>query len=382
MKRVGSVLPFSSRNSRSKHYHNISDEDVHLESRISGPRRANTGFLAAMDNDCAFEVDTSDVEYDEKADPDIQKFVQSLSRCTVATSFGLSFEFENLMFQPKKSSKPILSGVTGEIKSGTLWGVTGASRAGKSTFINVLMGSQSHTCGITKINGSPGAISKYKKIIGYVPQDDVVLPELTVRENILHSARIRPPSDLKEDQIQSHVDILLKCLNLFHVKDSLVGSTAAPVVSGGERKRISIGIELAAAPMALSFDEPTSGLDSTSVSSIIMTLKALSRLGITVVTIIHQPRHEIFAALDSILFLGKGQTLYSGSQEDVQPYFKQCGLTFPKYHGNPADVIMDIIAGHGSIYKTSGETSVPSLTEYWNNRQANLKRSSPSVDLQ
>ncbi|KAK3167406.1 hypothetical protein OEA41_010533 [Lepraria neglecta] len=306
-----------------------------------------------MDNDCAFEDDTSDVEYDEKADPDILQFVQSLSRCTVATTFGLSFEFENLMFQPKKCSKPILSGVTGEIKSGTLWGVMGASGAGKSTFINVLMGSQSHTYGITKVTGSPGAISKYKKIIGYVPQDDVVLPELT---------------------IQSHVDILLKCLDLFHVKDSLVGSTAAPVVSGGERKRVSIGIELAAAPMALFLDEPTSGLDSTSASSIIMILKALSRLGITVVTIIHQPRHEIFEALDSILLLGKGQALYSGSQEDVQPYFEQCGFTFPKYHGNRADVIMDIIAGHGSIYKTSGETSVSSLTEYWNNRQANLKK--------
>ena len=94
---------------------------------------------------------------------------------------------------------------------------------------------QSHPCGITKVNGSPGAISKYKKIIGYVPQDDVVLPELTIGENVLHSARIRLASDWKEDQIQSHVDILLKCLNLFHVKDSLVGSTPAPVVSGGER---------------------------------------------------------------------------------------------------------------------------------------------------
>lgn len=90
---------------------------------------------------------------------------------------------------------------------------------------------------------------RYKKVIGYVPQDDIVLPELTVRENILHSARIRLPCTWEEGEIQHHVDVLLACLQLSHVKDSLVGSTAAPVISGGQRKRVSIGIELAAAPM-------------------------------------------------------------------------------------------------------------------------------------
>ena len=371
VKRNGSTLS-RSRSFRNQHYHNLSDEEAHLESGISSTRTANVGFLAAMENEPASDEDTSDAGYNEKTDPNIQQFVQSLSRCTTATNYGLSFEFENLMFRPKKCSKPVLSGVTGEIRSGTLWGVMGASGAGKSTFMNVLMGSQSHTGGTTKVNGSPGAISKYKKIIGYVPQDDIVLPELTVRENILHSARIRLPSDWKEDQVQAHVDVLLNCLNLFHVKDSLVGSTAAPVVSGGERKRVSIGMELAAAPMALFLDEPTSGLDSTAASSIIMTLKALSRIGITVVTIIHQPRHEIFEALDSILLLGEGRTLYLGTQKDVQPYFEQCGYIFPNNHGNPADIIMDIIAGQGSMYKASGETSVSTLTEHWSSRQANV----------
>ena len=380
VKYLGHGLPFSTRGSRSKHYHNLSEsnsnENVHLESRISGVRRANTGFLAAMDNDYSFEEEDGGLILDVKSDPDIQQFVQSLSRSTVASSFGLSFEFEDLVFKPKRSKKPILSGVSGEIKSGTLLGVMGASGAGKSTFINVLMGSQAHTGGITRINGSPGTIAKYKKIIGYVPQDDIVLPELTVRENILHSARIRLPADWEENHIQMHVDILLGCLNLSHVKDSLVGDTGASVISGGERKRVSIGIELAAAPMALFLDEPTSGLDSTSASSIIMTLKALSRLGITVVSIIHQPRHEIFDALDSLLLLGGGGLLYSGQQTDVQAYFEHCGFNFPK-EGNIADQIMDIIGGQGKLYKRSGETSISSLAEQWSYRQANLKPVQP-----
>ena len=357
------------------HYHSIS-EDIHLESRLPGPRRAPTGFLAAMDNEYAF--DESDIENDEKTDPDIQQFVQSLSRCTVAAEFGLSFEFEDLKFQPKKSPKPILSQVTGEIRGGSFWGVMGASGAGKSTFVNVLMGRQSHTGGVTKVNGSPGVISKYKKIIGYVPQDDIVLPELTVRENILHSARIRLPSNWKESEIQNHVDILLNCLQLSHVKDSLVGSTAAPVISGGQRKRVSIGMELAAAPMALFLDEPTSGLDATSASSIMMTLKALSRLGITIVTIIHQPRHEIFDALDDLLLFGAGRMIYSGKEADVQNYFEQCGFEFPK-NGNPADIIMDIIAGKGQLYKKAGNTDVQHLIEYWKDRQDSLKGSPPTT---
>lgn len=224
------------------------------------------------------------------------------------------------------------------------------------------MGKQSHTGGITKVNGSPGTISRYKKIIGYVPQDDIVLPELTVRENILHSARIRLPSDWKEYEIQEHVDILLRCLHLYHVKNSLVGSPAAPVISGGERKRVSIGIELAAAPMALFLDEPTSGLDATSASSIMMTLKALSRLGITIVAIIHQPRHEIFEALDFIHLMGAGRVIYSGKEDDVQPYFEQCGYSFPK-RANPADTIMDIIAGEGYLYKKTGDTGISHLIE-------------------
>lgn len=243
-----------------------------------------------------------------------------------------------------------------------------------ATFFNVLMGKQSHTGGTTKVNGMPSKISKYKKIIGYVPQDDIVLPELTVRENILHSARIRLPASWKPSEIERHVDVLLACLQLAHVKDSLVGSPAAPVISGGQRKRVSIGMELAAAPMALFLDEPTSGLDATSASSVMSLLKALSRIGITIVAIIHQPRQEIYESLDEIILLGQGRMLFQGNREDVQTYFEQLSFMFPE-HGNPADVVMDIIAGQGHAYKRVGETGLPALIENWRNcHEANLLR--------
>ena len=234
------------------------------------------------------------------------------------------------------------------------------------------MGKQKHTGGTTKINGIAGNISKYKKIIGYVPQDDIVLSEQTVRENILHSARIRLPFNWSDAEIQCHVDVLLSCLQLAHVKDSLVGNAAAPVISGGQRKRVSIGMELAALPMALFLDEPTSGLDATSASSIMRTLKELSRVGITVVTIIHQPRQEIFESLDNLFLLGAGRMIYQGPKNEVQPYFENVGFRFPE-HSNPADVIMDIIAGQGHIYKPLGESGVQPLIDHWKNQQSNFQ---------
>ena len=375
-KQLRSALAFASSKAQNEQYLPLENDGIRLESRISGVRRADTGFLAVMDNSFAF--DESDDVDSERPDSDIQQFVESLSRCTTATTIGLSFEFENLMFQPKGYSQPILSQVTGKITNGSFWGVMGASGAGKSTFVNVLMGKHLHTGGVTKINGNIGVTVKYKKVIGYVPQDDVVLPELTVRENILHSARIRLPSDWSDKATQRHVDLVLKCLQLSHVQHSQVGSTTTPIISGGERKRVSIGIELAAAPMALFLDEPTSGLDATSASSIMSILKAVSRLGVTVVTIIHQPRHEIFEALDSVLLLGAGRVIYSGKEAETQAYFEDCGFKFPQGH-NPADAIMDIIAGQGHLYKKLGDTDVSHLIEQWRYRQdaLNVARGHP-----
>lgn len=203
-------------------------------------------------------------------------------------------------------------------------------------------------------------------MIGYVPQDDVVLPELTVRENILHSARIRLPSKWSEKDIQHHTDVVVECLDLAHVRDSKVGSVAAPIISGGQRKRVSIGMELAAAPMALFLDEPTSGLDATSASSVMKTLKALSRLGISIIVIIHQPRIEIFELIDELILLGNGRLIYQGQEADVEDYFHNLGFVFPP-NCNTGDVVTDIITGNGRPYKRTGEVSKEALIDHWAN---------------
>ncbi|KAI4150800.1 MAG: hypothetical protein L6R39_002169 [Caloplaca ligustica] len=370
--RLNKTATFFDKNQRLKKYQSLQDSEIALESRITHVQRSDTmGFGGNFS-----PVDSRD---DNELITDLDLFIQSMAKCIGTEKFGLSFEFSDLKFQPRKAPRPILSQVTGKIDRGSLWGVMGASGAGKSTFVNVLMGKTAHTGGVTKINGVQGDIKKYKKIIGYVPQDDIVLPELTVGENIMHSARIRLPSNWTEGQIQKHVDNLISCLQLAHVKDSLVGNAAKPVISGGQRKRVSIGIELAAAPMALFLDEPTSGLDATSASSIMMTLKELSRLNITVITIIHQPRAEIFESLDSLLLFGKGRVVYQGPERDVRAYFEHLGFRFP-LSGNPADTIMDIIAGQGHLYKPSGDSGIWPLIHNWKATQES-KTPRPESDL-
>ena len=236
------------------------------------------------------------------------------------------------------------------------------------------MGKTTNTGGAIKVNGVATKMKRYKKIIGYVPQDDIVLPELTVFENIRHSARIRLPSKWSQRDVITHVDAVIDCLDLTHVRDSKVGSVAAPIISGGQRKRVSIGMELAAAPMAIFLDEPTSGLDATAASSIMKTLKALSKLGMTIVVIIHQPRVEIFEMIDDLILLGNGRIIFQGLESQAASYFTSLGFQFPD-HSNAGDIITDIITGNGRPYKRGGDVSKDALIEHW---ESTLGSRSPS----
>jgi hypothetical protein len=133
------------------------------------------------------------------------------------------------------------------------------------------------------------------------------------------------------------------------------------------RKRVNIGIELAAAPMAIFLDEPTSGLDAASASTIMRLLKAVSKLGVTVVAIVHQPREKIFYEFDQLLLLASGRSVYSGATEGVHSYFESMGFVFPQ-KANPADTLMDIITGDGSQYVMSSEKhdwDIQHLVDEW-----------------
>ncbi|KAI1341281.1 hypothetical protein F5Y15DRAFT_29634 [Xylariaceae sp. FL0016] len=361
------------------------DDDDHemmpMSSTFMPGQDPYVGFHAALEMPRPNRSQTRLEDFEGGFSPQLRMFVDSMRKATDAAQFGLSFNYADLSFHPKGAPRPILQNVTGSIERGSLTAVMGGSGAGKSTFVNVLMGKTANTGGAVMVNNVPGKIKRYKKLIGYVPQDDIVLPELTVYENILHSARIRLPRTWADVDIKAHVNSVIDCLELSHVHDSLVGSVGKPVISGGQRKRVSIGMELAAAPMAIFLDEPTSGLDATSASSIMKTLKAIARLGISVIVIIHQPRMEIFEMLDDLILLGNGQIIYEGPENNVQPFFEAIGYHFPE-HSNYGDVVTDIITGNGRIYKSKGDISKEALIANWASSHQNAQIKDKHQSLQ
>jgi hypothetical protein len=164
----------------------------------------------------------------------------------------------------------------------------------------------------------------------------------------------------------------MQCLHLSHVQNSLVGDIIKPVISGGQRKRVSIGIELVAAPMVLVLDEPTSGLDATSALSIVKLLKSLSSLGVTVICIIHQPRQEIFLSLDRVLLLSRGCQVFFGETKDTADYFRALGYSIGS-DCNPADAVLDIMSGDAQRYMSealkTAPLSIEDLAKIWKNSE-------------
>jgi ABC-type multidrug transport system ATPase subunit len=212
--------------------------------------------------------------------------------------------------------------------------------------MNVLMGKYPKTQGHLYINGTEGELSTYKKMMGYVPQEDIMYRELTVRENLTHSARTRLPPSFSDTQISELVDALLDILNLSHIQFTPIGTDLVRGISGGQRKRVNIAMELVSLPAILFLDEPTSGLDSSAALSITHTLRNISEtLGITVVAVIHQPRFEIFQAFERLLVVGgRGQTAFLGPTRCLVSYLGAVGFDMVDSSVNPADWVMDLLA--------------------------------------
>jgi len=256
-----------------------------------------------------------------------------------------------------RSGRRVLEGVSGEFKAGRLCAIMGPSGAGKTTFMNVLCGKATYgkMGGTIRVNGQEAEISQFKSVTGFVPQDDIVHNDLTVREQIEFSARLRNSVGTDKKKIQAIAQDVLNVMQIDHIRNSIVGSVEQRGISGGQRKRVNIGLELAALPTVLFLDEPTSGLDSTSSLAVAISLKKMSELGMTTIMVIHQPRYSLFTLFDDALLLGKGgRTVYLGPSLGARPYFESLGFSLPQ-NDNPADWFMDVL---------SGEVENPQITDF------------------
>ncbi len=211
------------------------------------------------------------------------------------------------------------------IDSGQLVGIMGASGAGKSTLLNILNGNLKPQQGRVFINGYNLYDDKDKaknSYIGYVPQDDILFEELTVYQNLYFNAQLCLDSYTEEDRKEA-VNSMLQSLDLYSIKDLVVGNLLNKLISGGQRKRLNIALELIREPSVLFVDEPTSGLSSVDSEVVMNLLKEQTLKGKIVLVNIHQPSSDIFKMFDKMLFLDKGGYLiYYGNPIDAVSYFK------------------------------------------------------------
>ncbi|MCU4157365.1 ATP-binding cassette domain-containing protein [Carboxylicivirga sp. A043] len=211
-------------------------------------------------------------------------------------------------------------------KSGKLVGIMGSSGAGKSTLVNVLSGINTPTKGQVYLNDIDvhDNIDQAKGLIGYVAQDDLLMEDLTVYQNLYYNAKLCF-DNLPEYQIKRKVLKLLSSLGLYEIRFMKVGSPLNKKISGGQRKRLNIALELIREPSILFLDEPTSGLSSRDSDNIIDLLKELSIRGKLVFVVIHQPSSDIFKMFNQLLVLDTGGYLiYNGDPVESVNYFKAC----------------------------------------------------------
>jgi len=209
-------------------------------------------------------------------------------------------------------------------ESGRLIGIMGASGSGKSTLTEVLNGKYTPSGGRVLINGIDihKEPQKLEGLIGYVPQDDLLIEELTVYENLYFAAKLCL-DDYSEEEMVELVNKTLQTLGIYDIRDNTVGNPLNKTISGGQRKRLNIGLELLREPSILFLDEPTSGLSSRDSENIMDLLKELALKGKLIFTVIHQPSSDIYKMFDSLIILDVGgYQIYYGNPVEAVVYFR------------------------------------------------------------
>jgi ABC-type multidrug transport system ATPase subunit len=346
------------------------------------------------DEEMTLPTRLSDVSRNDGSYNHIRHSRNSITESSVARNEGYSLEWKHISMvtvPPKQRQKAkekmegrrILDNVWGRCPSGKVTGIMGPSGSGKTSLLNVLSGRMTNSSVSTITvetknnvlwNGllvDPESIY-FRQTIAFVAQDDSLLVtgmflyvfivgtgyteqttymliirlfsrhfSATPREAIKFSAKLRLPKTTSESQLDEIVTKMLTELNLLECSDTIVGGALIKGLSGGERKRTSVGVELVTRPRLVFLDEPTSGLDSFNALELIQVLARVARSGSSVLLTIHQPSSDIFTAMDRLILLKSGRVMYGGSISAVPRYFAQRGYPIPEHH-NPADYIMTV----------------------------------------
>lgn len=264
--------------------------------------------------------------------------------------------------------------------------ILGPTGSGKSSLLDILAGRKDPAGleGTLLLDGSPPP-ENFKCMVGYVVQDDVVMGGLTVRENFQFSASLRLPSHISHQERKDRVENVVNELGLTACADTKVGNEFFRGVSGGERKRTNIGMELIISPPVLFLDEPTTGLDANTANSVMLLLRRLALKGRTVVFSIHQPRFSIYKLFDSLMLLSFGECVYHGPSQESLEYFRSIGYAIEE-HNNPPDFFLDVINGEATYtdekHIDSGESRNEEIKEVHKKLVDSFKKSTLHSRLQ
>ncbi|XP_022107096.1 ATP-binding cassette sub-family G member 2-like isoform X2 [Acanthaster planci] len=282
---------------------------------------------------------------------------------------GSTISFHNINYKvdikvnKRKVTKCILRDITGVFQPG-MNAILGPTGSGKTSLLDILARRKDPRglTGTVLVDGAPQP-SNFKCVSGYVVQDDVVMGTLTVRENLAFSAALRLQGHVSHEERKERVEDVIIELGLADCANSKVGTEFIRGVSGGERKRTNIGMELITKPSVLFLDEPTTGLDASTANAVIILLTSLAKRGRTIIFSIHQPRFSIYRLFDKLHLLSRGETVYHGPVEDVLQFFESIGFQCEE-HNNPPDFFLDVINGYiGSPSFLEMQTRCSSLSQ-------------------
>nr|QVT92333.1 ABC transporter [Salvia miltiorrhiza] len=263
---------------------------------------------------------------------------------------------------PAAKERTILNGITGTAAPGKILAILGPSGSGKSTLLNAIAGRLRGGGLAGKILYNNRKLTKsVQKITGFVAQDDVLIPHLTVRETLIFCSLLRLPASLPKSEKIAAVDSVIGELNLWKCAETVVGDSVARGISGGERRRVSIAHEMVVEPSLLILDEPTSGLDATAAYGVAETLGGLAARGKTVVASVHQPSSRAYQVFDELLVMAEGRCIYFGGRCEAMSYFESVGFA-PSFAMNPADFLLDLANGICHVGGAS-ETEAPNVRE-------------------
>ncbi|WVW84638.1 hypothetical protein I302_106672 [Kwoniella bestiolae CBS 10118] len=248
----------------------------------------------------------------------------------------------------------VLAGSSGSIPPGGFACILGPSGAGKSTLVDILAGKRKE--GIVK--GSVGFMKEDGRVgrvrVGYVDQADILSSTSTVLETLIFAAQLRLPESIPFFIKTERAQTVLSQLHLDHIAHTRIGSSEHRGISGGEARRVSIGIELVSSPDILVLDEPTSGLDSVSASRLVRLLKTLAQSGTTIIASIHQPSSALYQAFDQVILLSQGRQLYfGGGGIGPKEYFERKGQKCPEGY-NVADWLLEIASSEHDLNLDDG----------------------------